>query len=536
MFDLKDILSKNIKIISNSISRFFKKFVKKIKKLSNIKRHSAKFTKKAVKKVLGFLRGDNKSLKDYFQFGNLLISKKLAVIIIIICIAAPILFTRYALPPIRERFWTPSFYFNSPDIENYTGRANILASNSQVVYVGDIVEGKCTGKGRLYDLEGSLVYVGEFLLNNFSGKGKLHHDGNVLFNGEFLLNKYNGEGQLFDESGTPIYHGTFKDGEYNGHGTKYYPDGTMKYQGTFKDGLFEGEGTYYEDGMIRYTGGFRNGAYSQKGTLYDEYSRKKFTGYFENNLYHGEGKEFFPDGTIKYTGTFTLGKYNGQGKLYDYEKNTMVYQGNFADGIYNGLGKLYNTENGRLVYDGEFKNGLFDGLGTIYGINGRELFNGPFKDGNIDFFYLLGKPVTDLDNVFLTPNTISMQHDLVCITYEDMNLSLVLYMEEEDEALLDDTSLTVNEVILWGDVNISEINNSMALEDFILIHGEPLYSGYTYLTFEDELVLSNILKNNSIDLDQIPDEIYLAHFKGEEYSFSAFFKGEAEEFLYLIIK
>lgn len=82
-------------------------------------------------------------------------------------------------------------------------------------------------------------------------------------------------------------------------------------------------------------------------------------------------------GRTVYSGGFLNGSFHGYGVLRDGDS---TYAGGFRDGRLEGQGVLTLEDGSR--YLGDFRQGAFDGIGRMLGPDGREIYAGPFVDGN----------------------------------------------------------------------------------------------------------------------------------------------------------
>ena len=64
-------------------------------------------------------------------------------------------------------------------------------SNDKLMFEGEYLNGKRTGKGKEYDYEnGKLLFEGEYLNGKINGKGKeYYYNGKLMFEGEYLNGK-----------------------------------------------------------------------------------------------------------------------------------------------------------------------------------------------------------------------------------------------------------------------------------------------------------------------------------------------------------
>ena len=85
-----------------------------------------------------------------------------------------------------------------------------------------------------------VYYFGEFKNNLPNGKGiKYYSNGNILYDGNLINGKFDGNGKYIDEDGF-CYIGQFKNGLRNGKGTLYYSNGKIETEGNFINNVFAG--------------------------------------------------------------------------------------------------------------------------------------------------------------------------------------------------------------------------------------------------------------------------------------------------------
>ena len=88
-----------------------------------------------------------------------------------------------------ENLFTRTIVVNSSEMMGYTGRVRLIdnAVERDVLYEGDMANGRVTGYGVLYGYGGNLVYKGSFLMEMYSGSGELYYpSGNTKYVGDFL--------------------------------------------------------------------------------------------------------------------------------------------------------------------------------------------------------------------------------------------------------------------------------------------------------------------------------------------------------------
>lgn len=182
-----------------------------------------------------------------------------------------------------------------------------------------------------------------------NGYGRIIISDEEMIRGDFALNKLNGLGEYHRKDGS-IYSGAFYGGYPQGNGRE-----------TFKDGsFFEG---YYVKGKKKY------GKYEWK-------DKNSYQGYFEKDLFHGQGVYKWGD-KKQYDGNWKEGKMNGNGKLI--YSDGSYYEGEFVNGLKEGKGKyVWNSNN---YYNGEWKNDKQNGYG-IYYKNGQKM-KGFWEDGKL---------------------------------------------------------------------------------------------------------------------------------------------------------
>jgi hypothetical protein len=179
-----------------------------------------------------------KDEKDYYSFLGFMISRKLAmalvIIISVLCIS--FLWTNKS-DGASDKSAYKTYKYNSIPLKFKTDKVAILAKSGYTAYVGDVEKGMVKGTGVLYDKDGNVVYEGEFDENKYNGNGKLYYPNTQLeYEGEFKDNKYQGEGKLYRENGTLEYSGNFVQGEMDGSGELYSSTQELIYTGSYRDG------------------------------------------------------------------------------------------------------------------------------------------------------------------------------------------------------------------------------------------------------------------------------------------------------------
>lgn len=102
---------------------------------------------------------------------------------------------------------------------------------------------------KIYDTNGNLVYFGDVVDGRCHGYGKEYKDGNVLYEGDFVNGRRHGTGKLFRKDGSCKFAGEFKNDQKNGHGITFNADGTKYHEGKYEKGQICGHGIFYINGM-----------------------------------------------------------------------------------------------------------------------------------------------------------------------------------------------------------------------------------------------------------------------------------------------
>lgn len=238
--------------------------------------------------------------ENYVHVGRFYVYDKLLYSVLVILILIPIIFFEnpYDLFFSHDPSKLNEYVYYDRDLKKVNGTVKIKDDNGMVRYIGNVSNGICEGKGKLYNSRGTLIYEGPFESNEFSGDN----------------------GTMYNEDGSIRYVGSFQDNEYEGIGTLYRKDGSVEKEGQFKAGKLYGEGTIYKkDGNILYTGNFINDNYDGEGTLYDNWENR-----------------------ICYTGDFVKGKKEGQGTLLD-STGFSYYQGKMHEDYIDYTAFLYSS-------------------------------------------------------------------------------------------------------------------------------------------------------------------------------------------------
>ena len=278
------------------------------------------------------------------------------------------------------------------------------------IYSGQIIKGKRTGCGSLFEFNEEIpFYSGELKQNKLTGTGMFQTE-NYFYEGELVNGVKNGFGKLIinktdtNDFGEEIigikYIGNFKNDEKDGEGVLFEihnnSEHIKRYTGSWKKNMKNGEGLHFINDSLLYAGEFLNDKYNGKGITYFNNGNIMYSGNFEDNCFHGKGIYFYPnkkilfDGTFNYSsfseGTFydrndTKHHYEGDwyGQIIEYNSNQIpIYEGMSYKGQYDGYGMIIRDDYS-ILYQGMFQNNKFHGDGVLHLSNGK-IVQGRFID------------------------------------------------------------------------------------------------------------------------------------------------------------
>lgn len=154
-----------------------------------------------------------RSLKDYFSFGQYYVLKKVVYLLLLVCLILPVLYVKLVHPVVVSRFFTKTLVLNSAEMVGYTGKVRLVyEEGGPLLFEGRMDKGRINGKGQLYDYSGVLLYDGNFEMEAYSGEGELYYTDTekLCYKGGFSLNQYHGQGLLYDVDGNLLYKGEFQ--------------------------------------------------------------------------------------------------------------------------------------------------------------------------------------------------------------------------------------------------------------------------------------------------------------------------------------
>ena len=457
-----------------------------------------KLTTKLFRLLVGKLRSlflKPQSYQDYFKYGNTYIAKQLVVLGTLGLLAVLFLLNWFVIPWAEGTLWIPKIVVNSDKFHSYSGKARVVTENDDLLYAGEIKDGRVTGEGTLYLDEETVIYQGKFYEEAYHGEGgKFDEDGIMVYEGEFSHNRYHGEGTLY-QGGEIYYQGEFINNAKHGEGI-LYQDKDEVYRGQFEDNRFHGEGELYHDnGNLKYRGGFTRGEKE------------------------GEGKLYHRDGPLIYQGSFAEGHFDGAGEKYHPDTGRTIYEGEFSESQYHGFGSLYDHELGRLIYEGEFHKGVYSGEGYLYDRRGRNVYEGPFYEGEIDCLRYLNETVDLVRQNFGDEDESHLLEQHFLMEYSQLQVLFALEYQEENLP-------TVDRIILLGEQELFEAHQGMSMEKLYELFHESDDEAYYPIDEEREIILQLLDRKY---LEDLPESWYGMRFSINQDLYIRFYAPEPED-------
>ena len=240
------------------------------------------------------------------------------------------------------------------------------------------------------------------IMSEYNWNGGLEYQGGFIGNPTNGFLR-NGEGDTFDIDEMLVYSGHWSKGKREGNG-KYYHNGDLIYNGMWASDKPNGKGKVYNsDGVVKQEGEWKNGFLEVDRGIWIEYENGRLCILYKN-------------GEKKYEGELKNRKPEGKGEYFNKE-GKILYEGEWKNGeieIEPGVFFCYETrlfkviENGSVKYEGGWKNNQPEGKGTIFIDN--EKYNGLWKNGILELSH----------NVFLNykTNLITVKNGDGSIKYE----------------------------------------------------------------------------------------------------------------------
>ncbi|CAD8127597.1 unnamed protein product [Paramecium sonneborni] len=130
----------------------------------------------------------------------------------------------------------------------------------------------------------------------------------------------------------------------------------------------------YEDGYIYRGQGYEPATRDGFGVLTDQNDNEVYSGYWQDNQYHGQGK------LINYSAEEIQGPFDYT-DLSIIENGWLSYEGEFFQGKMQGNGTLYLTNGER--YEGQFHDGMIEGKGVFLTQDGQQI-EGHWREGVLE--------------------------------------------------------------------------------------------------------------------------------------------------------
>ena len=266
---------------------------------------------------------------------------------------------------------------------------------NKIVFEGEYLNGKKSGKGIEYYNNGKIKFEGEYLSGKKIQGKKYDEEGNLI-----LILEKNGKGQEFQFIGE-YYNGKRWNGEIidylcdkkykikhgKGYGKEYYFSGEEKTEGEYFNGEIINGKEYNKKGKIMYEGEFLNGEKNGNGKEYyiDGVIRS------QGEYFHGrlkKGKEYNCNGDLLFEGEYSNGKRNGKGKEYYVKERGISLNDSFNeldsfDNLFlDELGLIKENNTSELIFEGEYLNGeRWIGKGKEFDKYGNITFEGEYLNG-----------------------------------------------------------------------------------------------------------------------------------------------------------
>ena len=489
----QEILSQILSRMSNTVQTQINSIAKITNKAQNFSNNILQKAQEKFAEFIKTLTSKPKSKSDYWKICNIYFAKKFVVISLFTIGALVYIYVNLIVPNLEGKLWYAKFSINSKKAQQFSGKAKVYDVDGKFIYQGELSSGTPDGFGTQFNSNGNLLYKGNFSMGKYSGSGEIFDSfGKLVYSGNFSSNKYDGSGKMVNSFGKVIYSGNFEKGMKSGRGTEYDPKtGVKRYYGEFVNGKYEGKGiTYNADGsLVTYEGNFKDGSYE------------------------GEGKKY-QNGHLIYDGNFKSGRYSGKGILYSESSGNIIYSGEFEDDLYSGEGKLYDSYNFKISYEGEFKNGKKHGTGILYDKLGVPIFEGDFRDNDIDYMKHFGETIDEVTEKFGRYTSKMQSGNKKLIFYNSVDSVMIFEPDADGEYIFSK--------VLRGTKNefMGMTSKSSAIERRNIL-GQP-FSSTKYTANDYQKLAFSILKSNIDTNYLIPTDKYVF----ENYFIRFFFDSE----------
>ncbi|OMJ66180.1 hypothetical protein SteCoe_37077 [Stentor coeruleus] len=243
-------------------------------------------------------------------------------------------------------------------------------------YYGGYIEGNLKiGNGKC-ELANGDVYEGKWESGKKMGKGIYKWANQQRYDGNWEWDKMDGNGVLYMTDGSQ-YSGNFKEGVYHGKGELIMADGTTIKSEWDKGNICSSNMTIDYNNSDEYCGSIQGLKKHGAGELRSK-ENTIYLGGFENDLYHGKGKEVLITGE-KFTGKWDHGLKQGPGTYHDQFEN--VYKGTWN--MDKKHGEFIITFKTKEVLTITFENDKPVGKGTLDYSGCKEVVNANEESGGI---------------------------------------------------------------------------------------------------------------------------------------------------------
>ncbi|CAD8159395.1 unnamed protein product [Paramecium pentaurelia] len=249
--------------------------------------------------------------------------------------------------------------------KTYQNQQNQVIENFQ--YFGPYFNGNYHGEGKLYTQNHQLLYEGGFYEGQYNNFGKLN-----FLNTQILKGNFNYQDCTNIDQYASIYEGQFQNGKKHGEGKLFLTNGEV-FIGTFLNNLINGKGRFELNNQLKFSGFWEKGILQSNIENLQSFQNSKNNEQFEglSKLDTKRSQQFECEGfgdTQTQNILSDIKEENLQQLYYDDQKTKIKYKGEIHQGQKHGKGILYFM-NGKDQYNGDFKNDQYDGYGTLYNEN-----------------------------------------------------------------------------------------------------------------------------------------------------------------------
>lgn len=281
--------------------------------------------------------------------------------------------------------------FGSPD---GTFEVKHFYQTGEVLWEGQYIKGKRTGKWTQYNREGNVKSIYNYSDGEYDGEQiDYHRNGNKKVVTNYKNGIRNGYVQEFYFNGTVSNEGWYVDGNKQQQWLEYYPDGSIAEDFYFlDDNAVDSAYTYAVDGTIAYRNRY------VEGLLVNNIPRSSTIKYDTAcDTYNGKFERLYPDGKIHSKFAYVNDRLSGSYQAFD-ENGVAGTRGTYHDGTRVGVWNYYN-EAGRLDQTSRYVNGLVDSVLVNYYETGSQYntvpYSGDERNGVAQYLAPNGQPIVE---------------------------------------------------------------------------------------------------------------------------------------------